>query len=135
VFGEWANRNARRRAQTAATQTNTARTTTNARGTYLGHVHLGRRADDVRLVHAAQRHAVDLERARDEQQPAGQLLEHDDALALEAAGEHDDDGARRARLRACGRGEGRWCEQRSSEGREGDVSLRKHDNAKQRQQK
>lgn len=53
---------------------------------------VGRR-DDVARVDPAERHAVDLEGARDEEDALVEGLEEDDALAAEAAGEQDQDRA------------------------------------------
>lgn len=49
--------------------------------------------DDVARVDPAQGHAVDLEGAGDEEDALVEGLEEDDALAAEAAGDQDQDGA------------------------------------------
>lgn len=59
----------------------------------LGHVDGGGGGDSVHLVHAAQRHAVDLEGAGHQQEARLELLEEHHALALEAASEDDEHGA------------------------------------------
>lgn len=45
------------------------------------------------MVYAAERHAVGFEGAGDEENALGELAEQDNALAAEAAGEEDEDGA------------------------------------------
>ena len=51
------------------------------------------RGDDVARIDAAQGHAVGLEGACDEEHALVERLEEHDALAAEAAGEEDQDGA------------------------------------------
>ena len=58
-----------------------------------GHVQLGGGGDDVGLVHAAQRDAVDVVRASDEQEARLELLHEHHALALEVPREEDQDRA------------------------------------------
>ena len=57
-------------------------------------VDLGACRDDIGLVNTLQWHAVDLERAGNEEQAGRQLLEEDDSLATELASKEDEDGAR-----------------------------------------
>lgn len=62
-------------------------------GVDAGQVNLLGGGDDVSGVHSSQRDAVDLEGAGDEQDALVEGLEEDNALAAEAAGEQDQDGA------------------------------------------
>jgi hypothetical protein len=54
---------------------------------------LGRGAESVDLVNALKRNAVDLVGAGDEEEAGLKLLEEDDSLSAETAGEEDEDGA------------------------------------------
>ena len=51
-------------------------------------------SNDVAGVDAAERNTVDLEWTGDEEDSLGEVLEEDDALATEAAGEENEDGTR-----------------------------------------
>ena len=61
-------------------------------------IHHGRCGDHVAVVDAAQRDAIRLERAGDQKNALLKVSEEDDALAAEATGEEDQDGARRERI-------------------------------------
>jgi len=61
-------------------------------------VHLCRRSNNISGVYPSQGNAVDFERAGDEENTLGKMLEKDDTLAAEAASKENDDGARRERL-------------------------------------
>merc|ERR1712094_71469 len=63
----------------------------------LGHVDSRLGGDDVRMGHAAKRHAVDLVRPGDEEKTRFHLLEEHHTLALEVAGEEDEDSSWRDR--------------------------------------
>lgn len=56
-------------------------------------VNLSRRSNDIRLVNPPDGDTVDLERSSNKEESASELLEEDNALAAEAAGEEDEDGA------------------------------------------
>jgi len=58
-----------------------------------GERHLGGGGDGESLVHAAQRHAVDLEGTSDEQKARRQLLKENNPLTPETSREEDEDGA------------------------------------------
>jgi hypothetical protein len=58
-----------------------------------GNVDLGGGGDGVDLVDALNRDAVDLVGASDQKEAGGELLEADDALSTETAGEEDKDGS------------------------------------------
>ena len=62
-------------------------------GVHAGRVNLLGGGDDIALVHPLDRHAVDAVRAAHQEEPGLELPEEDDALALEVAGEEDEDGA------------------------------------------
>ena len=67
-----------------------------ARGqAYLADVSLGGGGNDVGLVHPSEGHAIDGEGAGDQKEAGGELAQEDNALALEAACQDDEDGAGR----------------------------------------
>lgn len=59
----------------------------------VGEVDLSGGGDNVCLRDPPEGHAIDLVRTSDEKQAAVELLQEDDALAAEATGEEDEDGA------------------------------------------
>lgn len=68
----------------------------------IAEIHLGGGRNNVCLVYAAEGHAIELVRPSDEKQSARELLEEDDTLPAETAGEEDEDragGDARAKLR------------------------------------
>lgn len=62
-------------------------------GVHARNVNDGRCGDHVAVVDAAQRNAIALEGAGDEENALLELAQEDDALASESAGEEDQDGA------------------------------------------
>ncbi len=57
-------------------------------------LHLGARGNNISGIHSSERYTVDFEGAGDEEDALREVLEENDTLAAEAAGEKDEDGTR-----------------------------------------